>query len=73
MPVSRTVKATTVFARLSTDDRYVQPPVAARTSSVTPPRSVNLKRVGQQVLENLLQPFGVGVHDARHIRLEVRA
>ena len=63
MPVSVTENAMTVGARFRLS--FSRTPAAtspARSSSVTLPLVRELERVRQQVLEDLLQPLGVGEH-----------
>ena len=44
---------------------------AANTFSCTPPLVGELERVGEQVLEHLLQPLGVGGDAAAKGRIEI--
>ena len=60
MPVSVTENAITDFTRLRTGSSALQPEVARSIRSRTVPCSVNFSGVGEQVLEHLLQPLGVG-------------
>ena len=70
MPVSLTENAITGGAWL--EHRMVRAPAAGRDADVQPHAAVlgELERVGQQVLQDLHQPLGVGDDRAPEVRLE---
>ena len=62
IPVSMTANATTESAWLSTSWSPLQPAEAGSILRTTSPSSVNLQRVGQEVLEDLVEALLIGGH-----------
>ena len=69
MPVSRTEKAITVGARLSSSLSAVQPARAGSIDERDLAAVRELERVREQVLDDLLQALGVGGHRRRQLRV----
>ena len=71
MPVSETSNTTTLAAWLSTGWPGSSLPSTALTDRLTCALGGELEGVGQQVLQHLLQPLGVGQHGAAQLRIEL--